>query len=298
MDEYVQWKPLNVKPVSKGLYLTLIILGVSLGWILLIPMIYFLIFDVEVSLTLSFLAIIIFLIGQITFLVLLYKGWEAIQDYQTRTTPGKAIGFLFIPLFNIYWMFVAYYGFAVEYNKFIRRNNINVPYLPEGLFLSHPILTLIFPIPLVIIDPIIANHICNGINNLAYYQPLRETIQEPKPEPRLKYEPTTQYPITKETFAVLISESGPLRGQTFKLNPKNSYIIGRAGDITIPSEDKTTSREHAKIRDENGNFVIYDMGSTNHTYVNGERVDRKILLDGDRIKIGQNIFRFQIVRGK
>ena len=126
---------------------------------------------------------------------------------------------------------------------------------------------------------------------------VRENVRDEKYTPVLENR-TVPYLLTPKTFAVLISESGPLRGQTFKLNPKNSYIIGRAGDITIPSEDKTTSREHAKIRDENSNFVIYDMGSTNHTYVNGERVDRKILLDGDRIKIGQNIFRFQIVRGK
>ncbi len=104
--------------------------------------------------------------------------------------------------------------------------------------------------------------------------------------------------VTPKSFAVLIAESGPLRGQTFKLVPKSSYVIGRAGDITIPEEDKTTSREHARVRDENGNFVIYDMGSTNHIYINGEKADRKVLLDGDKIKIGQNVFRFQMVRGK
>ncbi len=302
MNEYIQGPPSNARPVSKGLYLTLIILGESLGWLLLGhtiyfafllgPTIYFAFF--KSALYIMFLSItsIISIVGRIAFLVLLYKSWQTIQDSQTRTTPGKAVGFLFIPFFSLYWMFVAYYGLAVEYNKYIERNNISVSKLPEGLFLSHPILRLLFPFALAVIDPIIANHMCNGINNLAYYVPIPEP--EPKPEPN----PTIPLPVTPKSFAVLIAESGPLRGQTFKLVPKSSYVIGRAGDITIPEEDKTTSREHARVRDENGNFVIYDMGSTNHIYINGEKADRKVLLDGDKIKIGQNVFRFQMVRGK
>jgi hypothetical protein len=37
--------------------------------------------------------------------VILWKMWSSIQDGNARTTPGKAIGFLFIPFFNIYWIF-------------------------------------------------------------------------------------------------------------------------------------------------------------------------------------------------
>ena len=32
-------------------------------------------------------------------------------------SPGKAVGFLFIPFFNYYWIFVVFRGFAVEFNK-------------------------------------------------------------------------------------------------------------------------------------------------------------------------------------
>ncbi len=42
----------------------------------------------------------------------LYRYWRVMQPYTTRTTPGKAVGFLFIPFYNIYWMFVAYHGLA------------------------------------------------------------------------------------------------------------------------------------------------------------------------------------------
>jgi hypothetical protein len=85
----------------------------------------------------------------ITTVVLWYKAWAAIQDGHARTTPGTAVGFLFIPLFNLYWGFQAIHGFAVDYNKFIARHNRPVTPLPEGLYLAVPIMTLICMIPFV-----------------------------------------------------------------------------------------------------------------------------------------------------
>src|SRR6266852_5492001 len=38
-----------------------------------------------------------------------YRMWSAIQDGHARTTPGKAVGLMFVPLFNVYWMFVAFW---------------------------------------------------------------------------------------------------------------------------------------------------------------------------------------------
>jgi Na+/proline symporter len=51
-------------------------------------------------------------------LVLLYKAWTAIQHgpVPVRTTPGKAVGFLFIPFFNCYWIFQALWGWTKDYN--------------------------------------------------------------------------------------------------------------------------------------------------------------------------------------
>lgn len=53
---------------------------------------------------------------------LLYVGWTAIQDGHARTTPGKAIGFLFIPVFNLYWAFIAWVGLARNVNAFLYRH--------------------------------------------------------------------------------------------------------------------------------------------------------------------------------
>lgn len=44
--------------------------------------------------------------------MLLYRVWKAIPTSARSTSPGEAIGFCFIPLFNLYWFFVAYAGFV------------------------------------------------------------------------------------------------------------------------------------------------------------------------------------------
>lgn len=43
----------------------------------------------------------------VIWLVLLYKAWASIQDGQTPVSPGKAAGFLFIPFYNLCWVFRA-----------------------------------------------------------------------------------------------------------------------------------------------------------------------------------------------
>lgn len=109
-------------------------------------------------------------------MVFLYKIWEAIDDGYARTTPGKAVGFMFIPLFNIYWLFPAYWGFAKDFNKLILRRGLKITPISEGLFLAYPILqiTLIIPyinfftgIAVVIVYLCIINTACNKINQLS-----------------------------------------------------------------------------------------------------------------------------------
>jgi hypothetical protein len=58
------------------------------------------------------------LVAIVFYLVLLHKSWKQIQDGSVRTTPGKAVGLLFIPLFNLYWNFVAVDGLARDINRY------------------------------------------------------------------------------------------------------------------------------------------------------------------------------------
>ena len=63
-----------------------------------------------------------------------YKAWAAIQDGHARTTSGKAVGYSFIPLFNLYWIFVVMVGFAGDFNAYLQRHEIDRKPLSGPLF--------------------------------------------------------------------------------------------------------------------------------------------------------------------
>jgi len=88
-------------------------------------------------------------------------------------TPGKAVGFMFIPIFSFYWHFQVQWGFAKDFNAFIDRHEINTPALPAGLFLTLCILTFTTWIPVVgtllaivnfIIALVVVSKVCDGVN--------------------------------------------------------------------------------------------------------------------------------------
>jgi O-antigen ligase len=91
----------------------------------------------------GFVMIVAILITNIIFMKILYYGWMVIQDDYVRTTPGKAVGFLFIPFFNLYWIFVAIGAYAKGFNSFILRNKIPAKRLSEKLFITQCILIIL-----------------------------------------------------------------------------------------------------------------------------------------------------------
>lgn len=85
-------------------------------------------------------------------------------------------------------------------------------------------------------------------------------------------------------MAKLIVMSGEGR-QEFELAAFNS--IGRHPDNTIQVLDRIISKEHARIqRGPDGRFVLRDLGSLNGTFLRGERVDERVLADGDELVMG------------
>jgi hypothetical protein len=65
-----------------------------------------------------------------------------------------------------------------------------------------------------------------------------------------------------------------------------SVVLGRSREADIRVGDVNASRRHAELRQEDSSYWIVDLGSTNGVEVNGKRVDRARLSDGDRITIG------------
>jgi hypothetical protein len=65
-----------------------------------------------------------------------------------------------------------------------------------------------------------------------------------------------------------------------------ALAIGRDPQNDIVLDDRRVSRKHAEIRLRLGRYTLYDLQSTNGTYVNGRRVAEVVLSNGDRIGIG------------
>jgi phosphoserine phosphatase RsbU/P len=64
------------------------------------------------------------------------------------------------------------------------------------------------------------------------------------------------------------------------------YSVGRKVDKDLVIADPRVSRDHAVIVSENGQFAVVDQGSKHGTFVNGERVQRKVLERNDRLEFG------------
>ena len=75
---------------------------------------------------------------------------------------------------------------------------------------------------------------------------------------------------------------------------QDEVIIGRDAASDIQIDNIAVSREHARITKEHsritkgpGDYFVEDMGSINGTFVNGQKVSKKLLNTGDEIAIGK-----------
>lgn len=85
--------------------------------------------------------------------------------------------------------------------------------------------------------------------------------------------------------ACLIVIRGRSVGQLLELQ-KLPAVIGRAPEVELTIDDVAVSRRHAEIQQSSDGFQVMDLGSTNGLFVNGLRVQRQELRDGDRIQVG------------
>lgn len=85
--------------------------------------------------------------------------------------------------------------------------------------------------------------------------------------------------------------SGKYQGGEFPLTGEKEIVIGRSSELDMVLVEDMVSRKHAKIATNNGQIVIMDMGSTNGTFVNGEKIRKTRLKEGDRILIGTSILK-------
>jgi len=85
--------------------------------------------------------------------------------------------------------------------------------------------------------------------------------------------------------------SGKYQGGEFPLDEFQEIVIGRSSDLDMVLVEEMVSRRHARISLQGGVVSIEDMGSTNGTFVNGEKIQHATLQEGDRVLIGTSILK-------
>ncbi len=91
--------------------------------------------------------------------------------------------------------------------------------------------------------------------------------------------------------------SGKYQGGEFPIHVGREIVIGRSSDLDMVLVEDMVSRKHAKISATAEEITIEDFGSTNGTFVNGEKVQKVALKEGDRILIGTSIIKLVAVDG-
>ena len=96
------------------------------------------------------------------------------------------------------------------------------------------------------------------------------------------------------TFSLVIQE-GPTPGLSAPLI-QETFLIGRDPSSDLHIQDIEVSRRHARLISQSGGHALEDLGSTNGTFVNGERIRTiTVLHPGDSIRLGETItLRYQM----
>jgi hypothetical protein len=122
-----------------------------------------------------------------------------------------------------------------------------------------------------------------------------EPVADVEPGGTMVYKATTPDP----TQAVSAEELGvepelvtlSFDGTRYEVKQRR-VVIGRSRDCDVQLSDTNVSRRHAELRQEGASYWIVDLGSTNGLEVNGKRVKRAKLADGDTITLGSTDMSF------
>jgi len=96
---------------------------------------------------------------------------------------------------------------------------------------------------------------------------------------------------TEHTYCLVCIHPADRLGKVTELD-NAEVLAGRDHDCELELTDDSVSRRHAILRPSEAGFVVIDLGSTNGTYVNDVRVEMQELVPGDRLRFGNQIFKF------
>lgn len=105
-------------------------------------------------------------------------------------------------------------------------------------------------------------------------------------EPVPRTAPAHAGPARPEAAALVVQQPDDRRPRVVPLDA--SVVIGRAPECELRLDDAFVSSQHARIFARNGSWYVEDLGSTNGTFVNEQRLGAPAMLQpGDRIRIGR-----------
>jgi pSer/pThr/pTyr-binding forkhead associated (FHA) protein len=110
------------------------------------------------------------------------------------------------------------------------------------------------------------------------------------PDRQLSHTPSSERSDSAK-LASLVMLNGPEAGKRIDLK-LSEVVLGRDSDAFLCLSDDSVSRRHAIITRVLGRFILFDLESTNGTFVNQRRVERAQLKEGDVIRVGSVTFRF------
>jgi pSer/pThr/pTyr-binding forkhead associated (FHA) protein len=116
-------------------------------------------------------------------------------------------------------------------------------------------------------------------------------------QPTTTFQPTGMQPTVMQPTVMqsggfaLLALDGPLAGQRFGV--VQPIDVGREASAIPLGFDSGVSRRHVRLSADIGGVVVQDLGSTNGTFVNGQRVQQATAPVGTLIKVGATTFRVE-----
>lgn len=105
--------------------------------------------------------------------------------------------------------------------------------------------------------------------------------------------PSAPFPRREVSPKRMVVTAGPLRGTTVPLG-SSAVLIGRAASCTLVLDDDYSSSRHARIYPEDGQWFVEDLGSTNGTYVDRNKIEGPTPITvGSQVRVGQSTLELQ-----
>ncbi|TVQ79560.1 MAG: GGDEF domain-containing protein [Bradymonadales bacterium] len=96
-----------------------------------------------------------------------------------------------------------------------------------------------------------------------------------------------EIPAESEPFLIVLT--GTSAGRSIKLDSRKEWMLGRASECDLVFQEGSISRNHCRIVQVNEDqWQLVDLGSSNGTWVNGDKIKDQILEKGDKIQLGSS----------